>query len=115
MAISRVRISKSATETFRSMERKTQITPNLLARLAIAMSFENKKPLDITPADSSGMELNYSTLYGEHELIYRHLAIQYAGDPKVDVDRELRLHLERGTPLLQEALATKEFFDLVPS
>lgn len=107
----RTRISNEASEILKALEKKTKMTPNLLARLALALSLEDKSPLDASEPGHSGLEFNHSTLYGEHEQIYRHLAIQWAKNRK-DPDKILRLHIERGVTYLRDFLATRSFADL---
>lgn len=107
----RTRISTEATELLKALEKKTRLTPNILARLAIALSLEDPAPFTPIERDHAGLEFNHSTLYGEHELIYQHLAIQWAGSPK-DTDKILREHLERGIGRLRDFLSTRTLADL---
>ena len=107
----RTRISAESTEQLKLLEKKTRLTPNILARLAIALSMEDEAPFTEPVKDHGGLEFNHSTLYGEHEVIYRHLAIQWAGTV-TEPEKILSQHLERGVEKLRDLLATHTIADL---
>lgn len=107
----RTRLSSEASEILKALEKRTKLTPNLLARLALTLSLEDKGPFSDADTGHSGLEFNHSTLYGQHEQIYRQLAIQWAKSRK-DTDRVLRQHIERGVFILRDFLATRSLADL---
>jgi len=107
----RTRLSAEASDILKGLEKRTRLTPNVLARLALALSLEDRTPFSGTEPAHSGLEFNHSTLYGEHEALYHHLAIEWAENRK-DPNRILRLHIERGAVYLRNFLAARGLADL---
>ena len=107
----RTRLSTEASDILKGLEKRTRLTPNVLARLALALSLEDRTPFSGTEPSHSGLEFNHSTLYGEHELLYHHLAIEWAGNRK-DPYKILRRHIERGAAYLRNFLAARSLADL---
>lgn len=107
----RTRLSADTSDILKSLEKRTRLTPNVLARLALALSLEDRTPFSGVEPQHSGLEFNHSTLYGEHEQLYHHLAIEWAGNRR-DPDKILRQHIERGVIYLRNFLAARSLADL---
>ena len=83
MLPNRIRISKKATDTLAIMKGRTGLTPNILARLAIAQALESntlKKRLD---SSQDGQEFNTNTLLGDQAEIYAMLIRQQSPDVEI--------------------------------
>ena len=93
-------------ELLKDLHQKTNITPNILARIAIGLSLRNPNPIEPTQeVDSMGLEFNRATLTGEFDSLFKALISQHAKHQLEDSDyfpTYINLHIERGTPLLSE-------------
>ena len=100
MHISKFRVSSEATSRLRVLRQRAALTPNLLCRMAMAMSFEIGK---IGPASETeeGQEFNAYTLFGGDQPIYTTLLRWVEIEDGEEVDdwellRRLRAHIDRG-------------------
>ena len=97
MLPNRIHTSKSAQDIMSLIKQRTGITPNLIARLAIAKSIESGFDYKTINLDTDGQELNMSTLLGDLSLYYEHLLLESHG---IDESNELAValtgHLENG-------------------
>jgi len=73
----RVRISDAATARCRYIKSRTGLTPNILCRVALALSLRERRPVLSESPDLSGQELNAPTLFGEHQRIYELMLKKY--------------------------------------
>ena len=100
MHISKFRVSSEATSRLRVLRQRAALTPNLLCRMAMAMSFEMGK---IGPASEieEGQEFNAYTLFGGDQPIYTTLLRWVETEDGEEVDdweliQRLRAHIDRG-------------------
>ncbi len=99
----RLRMSLQTTNILKELQNNTQLTPNVLARLAISLSLIQS---DLPPEDeieSNGMEINRHTLTGQHDLLFRCLIAQRHGRYITDDEYFPSLigrHLDHGAKLL---------------
>jgi DNA sulfur modification protein DndE len=99
----RLKTSKATQEILLELKEKTNITPNILARIAIALSLKNPTPLKDIEYDSSGLELPRHVLTGKYDAIFKALIVQYEGRELTDEEyfpKYVKLHLERGAKML---------------
>ena len=100
MHINKFRISAEATGRLRVLRQRAGLTPNLLCRMAMAVSFEAGK-IGHAPDIEEGQEFNSYTLFGGDQPIYTTLLrwVETEVGETVD-DRELlkrlRAHVDRG-------------------
>lgn len=73
----RVRISDAATARCRYIKSRTGLTPNILCRIALALSLRERRPVLSESPDLSGQELNAPTLFGEHQRVYELMLEKY--------------------------------------
>ena len=100
MHISKFRISSEATARLRVLRQRAGLTPNLICRMAMAMSFE-MGTVGPAPDTDEGQEFNAYTLFGADQPVYTTLLkfVETHGDDTPD-ERELlarlRVHIDRG-------------------
>ena len=100
MHISKFRVSAEATSRLKVLKQRTSLTPNLLCRMAMSMSFESGK-IGNVPAIEESYEFNGYSLFGIDQPIYTTLLrwIETEDGEQVD-DQELlnrlRAHIDRG-------------------
>ncbi|WP_085524480.1 DNA sulfur modification protein DndE [Tuberibacillus sp. Marseille-P3662] len=98
----RLKTSKHTGERLKTLHSSTNLTPNILARLAVSFSLR----LENVPEDeseSSGLEFNRNTLTGEHDYLYKALITQHANREVTDEEyfpSFFKAHLERGITIL---------------
>lgn len=107
MQITKLKISDDATSKLRSLRNRTQLTPNLLCRMALAISLEmGALRLDeIGAANDNGQEFNAYTLFGADQAIFITMLrlVEYGGSAESSAaDAILRIcgHIDRGVSLL---------------
>lgn len=99
----RLKTSKFTAERLKQLQSATNITPNILARLAVSLSLKEKSPVSKESLDTNGVEINRHTLTGEYDEIYKALIAQNEQRPISDDEYFPTLfnyHLERGIRLL---------------
>lgn len=101
----RLRTSKEAEKRIKNLQVTTNLTPNILVRLAVGLSLRNKHipEMDIVK-DFNGIEFNRNTLTGEFDYIYKALITQHAQREVTDEEffpGLFNAHLERGIRLLE--------------
>src|SRR5690554_2823356 len=101
----RLKISQKTMEILKDLQSRTNLTPNILARLAIGLSLKDETPLPADTNDTMGLEFNRHTLTGELEILYKALMKQHAKKNLSDEEffpTYVRLHMERGVQLLMD-------------
>lgn len=115
LQLKRVRFSKEADTWLRVLKSRTGITPNILCRMGLCLSLEERGVPDhrIYPEDSE-RQIDRPTLLGEYDAAFVALLRQrllndglLTGD---DLDDQFRAHVHRGIVLLANRL--KELGDL---
>lgn len=92
-------------QILKDLQAKTNLTPNVLARLAIGLSLRDSTVPTQPPSNSLGLEFNRPTLTGEHEILYKVLMCQHAKKNLSDEEffpHHVRMHLERGVHMLND-------------
>ena len=99
----RLRTSKKTSDILKSLQSSTNLTPNILARLAVSLSMKQTSQPEIEVKDTTGLEFNRNTLTGEYDYVYKALITQHA---QIEVKDEeyfpslFNAHLERGIDVL---------------
>ncbi|MBA4603333.1 DNA sulfur modification protein DndE [Thermoactinomyces mirandus] len=100
----RLHTSKTAEEYLKQLHMVLNITPNIIARIAVALSLRDPTPIELSEPDRSGMEFNRSTLTGEYDYLFKCLIAQHLGKSISDEEYFPNLfnaHLERGIRILK--------------
>lgn len=115
MLPSRIRISQGATELLRQVKSRTGLTPNILARFALAESIESSGDIHCHPSDGAGSEFNLGTLLGELEQHYEALLVQRYGQlGEAEFGSLIAGHIERGAQGLRRIKSPVDLLDLIP-
>lgn len=99
----RLRTSVRTTNILKELQDSTQLTPNVLGRLAISLSLIQDGLPSEEEVQSPGMEINRHTLTGQHDLLFRCLIAQRHGRHITDEEYFpglIKQHLDRGAELL---------------
>lgn len=98
--VSKIKISKSASDSLKTLERRLNLKRNILCRLAVGLSLNSETSVaDYKVSDSTGYEFNRSTLTGDYDDIFLALIKQHEGKNLSDSEymtKYLRNHIERG-------------------
>lgn len=111
MLPSKISISKDAGGVLRALAQRARLTPNLLARMALAISLEAGTLGQFArPGEGSGQEFNTYTLLGTDQDVYLALVELVEGDASIEPDLDRLIdcmvaHIERG--ISQIALRVK--------
>ncbi|MFK4477838.1 DNA sulfur modification protein DndE [Bacillus sp. RC206] len=101
----RLKISKRVSDKLKELQAPTNLTPNILARLAVGLSLTDPTVPEISnDKEAGGLEINRHTLTGDYDFIYKCLITQHAGREVSDEEYFPTLfnaHLERGINLLE--------------
>jgi DNA sulfur modification protein DndE len=105
MKLTKVRLSKDASNRLRFVAGKTGLTPNLLCRLGLTLSLMESRVPDPEAFPEEDREFNRYTLLGEFDPLFIALVRQRCEKDGIH-DAELlpayfRAHLNRGIGLLQ--------------
>jgi DNA sulfur modification protein DndE len=104
MLPNRFRISKQAGEALKILKSRTKVTPNLLCRIALAISLENGADGGKRNTDLDGNEFNLATLFGEtaqaYECLLRHLHGQIDGRA---LNLAIASHIDSGLERLKKS------------
>ncbi|MFZ3172298.1 MAG: DndE family protein [Carboxydocellales bacterium] len=95
----RLKTSVKTMNILKDLQSCTNLTPNVLARLAISLSLGDPDQVDNFPTNTNGLEFNRHTLTGSHDLIYKSLIAQHCGRHLTDEEYfpyYIKLHLDRG-------------------
>ncbi|TKV70608.1 DNA sulfur modification protein DndE [Rhizobium sp. AU243] len=123
MHYSKLRISGDATSKLRSLRQRTGLTPNLLCRIALAMSLEEGPIGGALVPDEDGSEFNAYTLTGEYEAMFSALLrwVEEGPNPAQGLSDEdllarMRGHIHRGVGTLSvRAKSPADILRLVPA
>jgi DNA sulfur modification protein DndE len=95
----RLKTSKKTEESLKQLQINLNLTPNIIARLAVALSLREPSPVGAEKIDTGGIEFNRNTLTGEHDYLFKALIAQHCGRQITDEEYFPGLfnaHLERG-------------------
>ena len=114
MIRNRLYLGAQADTKLRSLQQRTQLTPNLLCRIGLCVSLEDPHQLHIELYDDGNVrEFQMATLLGQHQELFLALLrerIAEEGRDGNDLTRELRAHISRG--VIQLSLHCNKIEDL---
>lgn len=99
----RLKTSKYAAEQLNQLKTVTNLTPNVLARIAVGLSLRDIHLNVDAILDTNGLEFNRHTLTGEYDFTFKALIAQHLEKEITDEEffpKLFNLHLERGIRLL---------------
>ena len=104
MQFSKFHISPEATGRLRVLRQRAMVTPNLLCRMAMGLSFELGPIGQVPKHEEDGQEFNAYTLFGADQPIYTSMLrlLESGDEPLEDSEllRRLSGHIDRGVGLL---------------
>jgi len=106
---SRIRLSKEVSNQLNHLKSQTQLTPNILARIALATSIESGFDYRQLSPVGDGLEFNLPTLLGDQTLIYELLLLSETGaEDQDELTQALVSHIENGVASLRQAKALRD-------
>lgn len=108
--------SKQTQEIFASLGQTLGLQPFILSKIAIALSIR-KGPLNECDflSDNEGLELNRSTIFNEHDLLFKSLIVNTESRQIREEEYfpdMVKAHLDRGAILLRdEKRYSKDFYN----
>ena len=111
---SRVRVSEAVSNHLAYLKSKTQLTPNILARIALTISLNsNFDHRHLSPV-CDGLEFNLSTLLGDQTLTYELLLLSESGASSVEeLTMALVSHIENGIAYLRQVKSLTDVANIV--
>ncbi|MBE0465289.1 MAG: DndE family protein [Halomonas sp.] len=84
---SRIQLSKKTWDRLQYMQTKTRLTPNVLARTAIALALRDTHTATINENKPEQTHvINRDVLFGDQASVYEALIRQFCAEQKVDAD-----------------------------
>ena len=108
----RISLNKTTWDRLQYLQTKTRLTPNIIARLAIALALRDIRTATINETKPGGIHvINRDVLFGEHERVYEALIRQFYAEQDINADIQdvIRLLIETG---LHKLGHLKSFSDL---
>lgn len=105
MKLTKIRLTKDASNRLRFLAGRTSLTPNLLCRMGFCLSLEEPKAPNPEEFAEEEREFNRYTLLGEYDALYIALLKQRLyqdGLPQEKLEDHFRAHMNRGISLLQQ-------------
>jgi DNA sulfur modification protein DndE len=105
MKLSKIRLTKDASNRLRFLAGRTGLTPNLLCRMGYCLSLEEPKAPDPKEFAEEEREFNRYTLLGEYDVLFVALLRQRLYQDGIETDHledHFRAHMNRGLSLLQQ-------------
>jgi DNA sulfur modification protein DndE len=105
MKLSRLRLTKDASNRLRFLAGKTGLTPNLLCRIGFCLSLGEPSIPDPDAYPEEEREFNRYTLLGEYDALFIALLRERCREDDISADRlpvYFRAHMNRGVLLLQQ-------------
>ncbi|WP_059104436.1 DNA sulfur modification protein DndE [Shouchella shacheensis] len=99
----RLKTSSYAADKLKQLHSTTNLTPNILARMAISLSLQQEGVPPEPKSGADGLEFNRNTLTGEYDYLFHTLIAQHTNRPVADEEYFPALfnaHLDRGIRLL---------------
>src|SRR5262245_4027769 len=109
MKLTKVRLTKVASNRVRFLAGKTALTPNLLCRLGFCLSLTEPSIPNPDDYPEEEREFNRYTLLGEYDMLFVALLKQRCLQDGLGFERladHFRAHLNRGLLLLQKRVRT---------
>jgi DNA sulfur modification protein DndE len=109
----KVYVSTAASQQLNMLAQRTSLRPNISCRLGICLSLEEYGPPTAEEfGGRSEREFNWSTLFGQLDMLYVAMVKQRLAedgmDPELDFEEQLHRHLNRGVFLLFKRLKRLE-------
>ncbi|PSH04041.1 MAG: DNA sulfur modification protein DndE [Acidobacteria bacterium] len=104
MKLTKIRLTKDASNRLRFLAGKTGLTPNLLCRLGFCLSLAEPRTPNPDDFPEEDREFNRYTLLGEYDSLFIALLKQRCSEDGLPIDllpEVFRAHLNRGIMLLQ--------------
>jgi DNA sulfur modification protein DndE len=104
MKLTKLKLTKDASNRLRFLAGKTGLTPNLLCRLGFCLSLSESIPVNPQDYPEEEREFNRYTLLGEYDLLFVSLLkerCRLEGADLIDLPDHFRAHMNRGVVLLQ--------------
>jgi len=114
MKLTKIKLTKDASNRLRFLAGRTGLTPNLLCRLGFCLSLAEPSLPRVDEYREEEREFNRYTLLGEYDALFIALLKQRCSTDGINEDEMadyFRAHLNRGVTLLQQR--TKSLGDLV--
>lgn len=111
-----LRFSNQVFETLKQLHASTGLTPNILARIAISLSLNDRTELseDYFKQKKGSVDINRNTLTGEYDYVFKALIAQHC---KREISDEeyfpelINAHIERGVKMLENSFKFSGNFD----
>jgi|SRR5579862_1301460 len=105
MRLSKVYVSTETSQRLSMLSQRTGLKPNLSCRLGFCLSLEEAGVPTVEEfGGKSEREFNWSTLFGQWDMLFMALLkqrlFQDGLDPEAELEEQLILHLNRGVFLL---------------
>ena len=105
MKLTKLRLTKDASNRLRFLAGKTSLTPNLLCRIGFCLSLGEPAIPDPNEYSDEDREFNRYTLLGEYDPLFIALLTERCRQDGLDFERlpdYFRAHMNRGITLLQQ-------------
>ncbi len=105
MKLTKIRLTKDASNRLRFLAGRTGLTPNLLCRMGFCLSLEEPKAPNPEDFAEEEREFNRYTLLGEYDVLFVALLRQRLYQDGINTERlkdHFRAHMNRGLSLLQQ-------------
>jgi len=117
MKLTKLRLTKDASNRLRFLAGKTSLTPNLLCRIGFCLSLSEATIPDPAEYSDEDREFNRYTLLGEYDPLFIALLKERCLQDGLDFGRlpeYFRAHMNRGVTLLQQRVRSlSDIADLV--
>ncbi|MCB5186145.1 DNA sulfur modification protein DndE [Methylobacillus gramineus] len=115
MLPNRIHISARATDLLKQVKTRTGVTPNILCRIALMLSLEEKHQADTNITDLNGQEFNLTTLFGETAELYQSALRQAHGNASAKEAQLLfAAHIDHGVDKLRHVRSLSDLLKLQP-
>lgn len=107
MKLTKIRLTKDASNRLRFLAGRTGMTPNLLCRLGFCLSLSEPSIPDPAEFPEEDREFNRYTLLGEYDPLFLALLRERClgdGLPEESLPGAFRAHMNRGILLLQQRI-----------
>lgn len=87
MLPTRIQLSKNTWDRLQYLQTKTRLTPNVLARTAIALALRDTRTATVNETKPEQVHvINRDVLFGDQEKVYETLLEQFCAEQDIDVD-----------------------------
>ncbi|MBS8230290.1 DUF1832 domain-containing protein [Marinobacter salarius] len=108
----RIQLSKKTWDRLQYMQAKTRLTPNIVARIAIALALRDIRTASVNVSKPEQTHvINRDVLFGDHERVYEAMILQFCAEQNVEADMQdiIRSLIDSG---LHKVGHVKTFSDL---